>query len=144
MTRAWITLWLTAGLATGGCSTCTRCGDECYTFYGGSVPRVAACSGRVGSRFDPAGESVEFASAEEMLEEETIVEELPPSEQDLPLPPGMLQEESEPATSDMFPTQPLPAPPASGSGTRGSSSRGSSTRSNPIRAPRVSQQDYLP
>jgi hypothetical protein len=78
-----------------GCAMCNNCGDDCYTFYGGSVPRENMCYGRVGSRFEPAGEQVSYVEGEGEYVEETYES----------VEPEMLPET---AAEDMPLSEPLP------------------------------------
>jgi hypothetical protein len=120
-----------------GCAMCNKCGDECYTFYGGSVPRGDLCRGRVGSLFESAGEMSSVASATGLSDEISVEpqeESELPLESDLPetMPSEVIEEglvpEVEMATED--------APPAS----QPSKSQSSKSR---LRKP-VEQENYLP
>jgi hypothetical protein len=143
MTRLFTLLFLGSWIASSlGCAMCNSCGDDCYTFYGGSVPRTDYCHGRVGSAFEPAGQTVAYADDEEYSEEEyeeTGDEDMSEAEADLAIPQGALDdaaeneeslEEVEEVADDAEDLPPVVQPRAT-SRVRGKS-------------PRLNQQNYLP
>jgi hypothetical protein len=101
MKRLFATLLLSGWLASSlGCAMCNQCGDDCYTFYGGSVPRTDYCHGRVGSAFDSAGDVASYDEGySETYSDDEIYEEQV-EDQDLAIPIDALSPQGDESMTD--------------------------------------------